>query len=88
MMVGLGIFKVNLLMGHVQIPADNHGFLRIQFAQVITEGIFPFHAVGKAFQFPLGIWRIDRHEKHFRKFQRDYPPLMVMFLNAQTIGDI
>ena len=45
LVVGLGIFEVYLLMGHVEVAAEDDGFLVVQLLYVAQEGIFPFHAV-------------------------------------------
>ena len=52
-MVGGRVSKVNFLVRHVQVAADNHWFLCIQFHQMIAEGIVPTHAVVQTFEFVL-----------------------------------
>ena len=42
--VGLGIFQVDLLMGHVQVPTGDDGLGLCQIGQMGAEGFIPLQA--------------------------------------------
>ena len=55
--VGFGVFQVDLLMGDVQIAADDYAFAFIQLLQVAAERIIPTNSMiqaGKA-RWALGV---------------------------------
>ena len=87
-MVGGRVSKVNFLVRHVQVAADNHRFLCVKPFDIGTEGVFPSHAIVQASQFLLRVRHIDRDEEEVRHFKRDNTTFVVMFLNAETIGDV
>ncbi len=87
-MIGSWIFQVDFCVGHIEIPADNYWLFLVQLLQKFLEGCFPLHAVGKTSQFLLGIWGIYRYKIAVLQLQGNHPSLMVMLLNAQSIGNI
>ena len=86
--VGAGIFQVNFLMRHIHIPTHNHWFLFGQFLQVISEILFPVYTVIQALQTILRIRNIHINQIEIRHFHSNHPTLMVMFINADTVGHI
>ena len=84
--IGLGVFQVDLLVGHVHIAADDHGLLGVQPLQVGAEIVLPLHAVVDALELVLGVGRIDRHQPEIRVFQRDDPALGVVLWDAQVVA--
>ena len=50
-----GILQINLVVGHVQIAADNHGFGLIQKTESFPESLVPFQPVIDSGQFLLGV---------------------------------
>ena len=47
--IGLRVLDVYLLMCHVHVATNKHGFLCIKFLKVETECVIPCHALVKAF---------------------------------------
>ena len=84
--VGLCIFDVDLRMGHVQVPAQDHRLFRIQRQQVGAEGVLPFHAVVQTLQPVLTVGGVAVHQPERRVFQRQHPALVVMLLDADAGG--
>ena len=46
--VGLGIFQVHLLMGHVQVAAVHHGLFPVQLQKIRPQIVLPLHPVIEA----------------------------------------
>ena len=82
----LGVFQVDLLVGHVHVPADDHGFALVQFAEIGPEVVLPAHAVVDALEPVLGVGGIDADQVKVRVFQRDGPTLVVVLLHAEVIA--
>ena len=57
--VGAGVLQVNILMGHVQISAQDHRLFAVQVFQVGAQVVLPLHAVVNAGQLVLGVGYID-----------------------------
>ena len=85
--VGLGVLDVYLMVGDVHIAADDDGFLLVEPADKLTEGIVPLHAVGQAAQAILGVGGIDGDIVEVEVLQGDDVPLVVMLVNAHAEGD-
>ena len=83
--VRFGIFQVNLLMCHIQVPAEHHWLFCIKGIQVAQHGIFPFHTVGKAGQLILGIRGIAGHQIKAFIFQGNNTAFLVVLLYANSI---
>ena len=60
--VGLGVFQVDLLMGHVQVAAVDHRLLAVQLQQVRPDIVLPLHAVVQPGQLILGVGGIAAHQ--------------------------
>ena len=73
-------------MGHIQIPADNHGLFLIQPFQVLPEGIVPFEPMVNPGQLPLGIGSIAGHQEEVGIFQGDQSSFIVQLRVSQTEG--
>ena len=52
LLVGLGIGQINLESGHIQIPAQNHGFLLIQGFEMFPHHGIPCHPFVQSYEFP------------------------------------
>ena len=85
--VGLGVLEVNFLMRDIHIAAHDDRLLRIQLYQILAEGILPRHAVIQALEFILRVGRIHGNEVEFAVIGGDDTALVVVLLNAKTIGD-
>ena len=75
-------------MGHIHVPAHHHRLLLLETEQIVPEGIFPFHPVGKACQPPLGVGGIHIHQEKLREPAGDDPALGVMLRQPQAISYI
>ena len=85
--VGFGVLQVDFLMSHVQVSADDDGFLRVERQEVGTEVVFPRHAVVQAAQFVLRVGCIDGDEVEVRHLQRDDASLLVVVFDVDAAGD-
>ena len=85
--VGLCIFDVDLRMGHIQVPAQDHRLFRIQRQQIGAEGVLPFHAVVQTLQPVLTVGGIAAHQIEVRVLRRDEPTFVVVRVKAQPILD-
>ena len=74
-------------MRHVHVPADDHGLLRVQAEKIASKSVLPGHAVVQALQPVLGVGRVDADQEKAGVFQRNGPPLPVVFLQAQAEAD-
>ena len=86
--VRLGILQIDLLMGHVQVSAVDHGLGLLQLFDIPKKGLLPLHAVGQSGQFSLGIGHIDRHAEKLLIFCRDHPALAVVLLHPDAVGHL
>lgn len=84
--VRLRILKVNIIVRHIEVAADNDRLAAVKLKDVSAEGILPLHAVGKALQSVLRVWHIDGDEIEVGHLKSDDATLMVVLLNAQTVG--
>ena len=73
--VGLGVFQVDLLVGHIHVPADHHRLSAVQTLEIGPEGVLPRHAVGQTGQSILGVGGIDGDQIELRVLQGDAPAL-------------
>ena len=71
-------------MGHIHVTAYHHGFLFVQPAQIVREGVLPGHAVLQTGQPALAIGRVDGDQKEPVKFQRNHAALVVVLLHANA----
>ena len=53
--IGAGVLQVDLLVGHVQIAAEDHRLFPIQLREVGAEVVLPLHAVVDALEAVLGV---------------------------------
>ena len=86
--VGAGVLQVDLLVGHVQVTADDHRLFGVQVQQVSTQVILPLHAVVNAGQFVLGVGHIQVHQIEVLEFQGDGPALMAVGLHPDAVPGI
>ena len=84
--VRLRIFQVDFLMRYIQVTAHHYGFLLVERGQVVSDGIFPFHAIGKAAQTILRIGDVEANEIEGFKFERDGPSFGVAHLVSDAVG--
>ena len=84
--VGLCIFDVDLRMGHVQVPAQDHRLFRIQRQQVGAEGVLPFHAVVQTLQPVLTVGGVAVYQIKAGVFQRQHPSLVVVLFQPDAGG--
>ena len=74
-------------MRDIHIAAHDDRLFLIQSAQVLAEGILPRHAVIQTLQLILRVGRIHGNEVEFAVVGGDDTTLVVVLLNAETIGD-
>ena len=86
--VGGGILQIDLLVGNIQIAAEDHGLDLIQTAQVCSEGFLPFHPMINSCKLPLGIGGVAGDKIEFRVLQGDDPAFCIQFRHADAAGDI
>ena len=86
MVIGLRILQVDLLMGHIQIPAVDHGLALFQTLHVAQEGLLPLHPVVKPCKLPLGIGHIDRNHEILLIFRGNHPPFLIVLLRPDAEG--
>ena len=84
--VGLGVFQVDLLMGHVQVPAVDHGLDRVELLHVFAQGVLPAHAEVDPLEPVLGVRGVAGEQVEILVFQRDQTALVVELLHADTVG--
>ena len=82
----LGVFQVDLLVGHVHIAADDHGLCPVQLLQIGAEVVLPAHPVVQALQLVLGVGGVDADQEEVPIFQGHRPALGVMLRDAQVIA--
>ena len=82
--VGLCVLDVDLLVGHVQIAAEDDRLFGIQLQQVGAEGVLPCHPVVQPLQAVLAVGSVAVDEVERRIFQRQDPALMVVLLDADA----
>ena len=88
MAVGLGILDIDLLVGHVQVAAEDDGLLGIEALEIGLEIILPRHAVVEALETVLRVGRVAAHQEEVVHLKRDHTPLMVVHINTDAIGHI
>ena len=86
--VRLGILEVYLLVCHVQVSADDDGLPCVELLEVCAEVVLPRHAVVQSAQLVLRVGGVDRHEEELVHLQCDDAPLVVMLVDAQSVGHV
>ncbi len=84
--VGLGVGQVDLLVGAVEVAADEHGLGPLQVLDVGEEGLVPSEPVGQAHKPGLRVGGVDVDEVEVRELGGDHPALGVVFLDAHAQG--
>ena len=85
-MVGLWIFQINLLVGHIQIAAVDNGLAAVQRDQIVPQVILPLHAVVQPLQAVLGVWSVAAYQIEALVLQRNEASLVVMPVQVHAIG--
>ena len=85
--IGSGIFQVNFPMGHIQVAADDHWLLAVQFRNFPAKGFVPFHPVVNSGQLPLGVGGVAGHQEELWIFQGNHSALVVQLRHSQTVRD-
>ena len=83
--VGLGILQVYLLVGHIQVAAQDDGLLGIQCHQVGTEVVLPLHAVVQSLQPVLRIGSVAGDQIEVVRLQRDDAAFVVVLVDADSV---
>ena len=84
--VRLWILEVDLLVGHVQVTAEDDGLLLVEALEILAEGILPRHAVLQSLQAVLGVRRVTADEEEVCHLEGDDTPLMVVQVDPDAIG--
>ena len=87
MAVGFRILDIDLLVGHVQVAAEDDGLLGIEALEIGLEIILPRHAVVETLKTVLRVGRIAAHQEEVVHLEGDDAPLMVVHVDADAIGD-
>ena len=85
--VGLGIFQIHLLMGHVQVAAVHHGLFPVQLQKIRPQIVLPLHPVGEPLQPVLTVGGIAAHQIEVRVLRRDDPALVAVDILSEAVGD-
>ena len=85
--VGLGVLEVDFLMGHVQVPTEDDGFLGFQLLDVGQESFFPRHAVIQTAEFVLRIGHIDSDEVEMLHLKGNDTAFVVVLIHSYSIGN-
>ena len=85
--VGLRVFQVYLLVGHVEVAAEDDGFLTVEVHEVGTEVVVPRHAVVEALEAVLRVGRVAVDEEEPGHFKCDDAPFVVVVVDAHAVGD-
>ena len=75
-------------MGHVQIAADQHRFLRVQFQQIVAESILPYLPVRQPGQSVLGVRRVHIYQIKLRELTGDDTAFVVMLVDTETVRNV
>ena len=73
-------------MGHVQVPAEDHGLDLVQLAQVLAEIVLPDHPVVDALQAPLGVGSVAAHQVEALIFCGDDPALVAVDVVPEAVS--
>ena len=84
--IGLGVFQVNLLVGHVQVAAVNDRLGPVQGDEVIPQVVLPLHAVVDPLQPVLGVGGVAAYQVEGPVLQSDEPPLVVVGFPVHAVG--
>ena len=82
--VGLGVFQVHLLVGHVQVAAVDHGLCPVQLHQIGPQVVLPLHPVIQPLQPVLAVGGIAAHQIEIRVFRGDDPALVAVDVIAEA----
>ena len=85
--VGLRIFEVDFAVRHIKVAAEHNGLSCFQVFEVGTQVLVPLLAIVEAAQAVLGIGHVGRHEVEVFVLGRNDAALVVVKVNAQTIGN-
>lgn len=80
------ILQIDLPVGHIEVPAQDHRLLLLQLLEIRSEIVLPLHSVVKPFKLSFGIWSIHIHKIKSLEFQSDYAALIIVLLDADTAG--
>ena len=87
-LIALGIFQINGLMGDVQVAAEHHGLFCFQLLEAAEERVLPLHPIVQPGQLPLGVGGVDGEQIEVAHVEGNDAPLVVMLLQAQTVGHV
>ncbi len=83
-----GVGEVNLGVRHIEIAAEDYGFLLFQFFEVAKKIAVPLLAIGEAGEFALGVGHINVHEKELGELRGEHAALVVVFGDANASRDV
>lgn len=82
--VGLGVLEVYFAVGYVEVAAEDDGFFPVEALQVVSEVVFPLHAIVQPAQFVLRIGYVGCYQVEGGIFQCDESAFVVVFVNAHS----
>ena len=80
--------QVDFRVCHVEVTAEDHRFLLLQFFEVREEIDVPFLTVGQSGQFALGIGDIHIDQEEVGILRRDGSALLIVFADTDTERDL
>ena len=75
-------------MGDVQVAAYHHPLAGGEAVQIGPEIIFPAHPVVQAAQAVLAVGNVHAYQEEIFHFQGDHAALVVVFVDADAVGDV
>ena len=84
--VGARVLQVDLLVGHVQVPAENHRLDGVQLCQIGAEIVLPLHPVVDALEAVLGVGGVAAHQIEIGVLGGNDPSLMAVEVVAKAVG--
>ena len=87
LMVRSGIGKVDVFMGDIEVAAEDDRLFLRESCHIVRHRILPCHAVGKTREAALAVRRVADDEIVTAEVGGDDTPLLIMLLDAKTIGD-
>ena len=73
-------------MGHVEVAANDDGFVSVESAEIISEGGVPLQAIVESAQFVLRVGHVDIDQIKCLHFERHHASLAVVLVQADALS--
>lgn len=85
--IRLRIGQINLLVGDVEVTAEDDWFAAFELLEKMEKIAIPFLAIRQAGEVALGVRDVNIHQKEFRVFGGEHAAFVIVLAHADAAGD-